>query len=365
VRLLNFPSLMDIDVLRTIIVSFTVAFVTLIAIFLVFTLFELWRFIAIRGVGFGTVGEYLLFLLPLVSVQLLPASVLIAMLTTYALIARRNEAVAWWAGGQSVYRLILPGLVFAIGVSGCLWAVQERLMPQANARQDSLRAQIRGGVSQATVGLDRQWLASAETERLYSYEYEESGTLKNPVVYVFDPDGVHLQKIVAGQSAQWSGGSRQVELQGVVALNLQGAEAGWKSREREGLDTAESPEVFKPATDKPSHLSAGALSDYIKTAKKRGGSTITFEVALQKKYTGAFGVMVMALIGMPLALSYGRKSAIIALCLAIALGLVFWAASGGFQQMGEYGLLSPIVAVWSPIIIFAAIGLYLLARART
>jgi LPS export ABC transporter permease LptG len=365
VRLLNFPSLMDMDVLRAILMSFVVAFLALIAIFLVFTLFELWRFIATRGVGFGTVGEYLLFLLPLVSVQLLPASVLIAMLATYALIARRNEAVAWWAGGQSVYRLILPGLVFAVGVSACLWAVQERLMPQANVRQDTLRTQIRGGVSQTTVGLDRQWLASAETERLYSYEYEESGALKKPVVYIFDPEGVHLQRIIAGESAQWSEGGRQVELQDAVSLNLQGPEAGWQRRVREGLDAAESPEMFKPITDKPSHLSAEALSDYIKTAKKRGGSTATFEVALQKKYTGPFGVMVMALIGMPLALSYGRRSAIIALCLAIALGLIFWATTGGFQQMGEYGLLSPIVAGWSPIIIFAAIGIYLLSRART
>lgn len=365
VRLLNFPSLMDVDVLRAILMSFTVAFVSLIAIFLIFTLFELWRFIVTRGVRFGMVGEYLLFLLPLVSVQLLPASVLIAMLATYALIARRNEAVAWWAGGQSVYRLILPGLVFAIGVAVCLWTVQERLMPQANVRQDLLRTQIRGGVSQATVGLDRQWLASAETERLYSYEYEESGALKKPVVYVFDREGVHLQRIIASESAQWSEGDRRIELLEVVALNLEGAEAGWKKQSRGELDAAESPELFKPVTDKPSHLSAKALSDYIKTAKKRGGSTASFEVALQKKYMGPFGVMVMAMIGMPLALSYGRRSAIIALCLAIALGLVFWATTGGFQQMGEYGLLSPIVAVWSPILIFAAIGIYLLARTRT
>ena len=365
VRLLSFPSLMDVDVMRTMITSFSLAFVSLIAIFLVFTLFELWRFIVARGVRFATVGEYLLFLLPLVSVQLLPASVLIAMLVTYALIARRNEAIAWWAGGQSVYRLMLPGLVFAIAIAAGLWVVQERLMPQANVRQDVLRSQIRGGVAQATVGLDRQWLASAETERLYSYEYEESGMLKNLVVFGFDHEGVHLQKIIRGQSAQWSGDSAQVDLNGAVSLNLQGVETGWNKRDRERLDGAESPEMFKPATDKPSHLSAEALSDYIKTARKRGGSTVAFEVALQKKYVGPFGVMVMALIGMPLALSFGRRSAIIALCLAIALGLVFWAAMGGFQQLGEYGLLQPSVAVWSPIVIFAAIGFYLLFRART
>ncbi len=365
VRLLSFPSLMDVDVLRTILLSFTVAFITLIAIFLIFTLFELWRFIITRGIGLGMVGEYLLFLLPMVSVQLLPASVLIAMLATYALIARRNEAIAWWSGGQSVYRLMMPGLIFAIGIAACLWFVQERFMPQANIRQDALRSQIRGGLSRTTVGYDRQWLASAETERLYSYEYEESGSLKNPMIYDFDSGGVHLGRIMAGQSAHWLADSGQVELRGVMSLGLQAPDVGWDRREAAALGPAEPQEAFKPSVDKPSHLSAGALSRRIKSTERRGSGVAAFELALQKKYAGPFGVMVMALIGIPLALSFGRKSAIVALCLAIALGLIFWAAVGGFQQMGEYGLLPPIVAAWSPIVIFAAAGFYLLFRART
>jgi LPS export ABC transporter permease LptG len=365
VRLLSFPSLMDVDVLRTILLSFTAAFISLMAIFLIFTLFELWRFIITRGIALGTVGEYLLFLLPLVSVQLLPASVLIAMLVTYALIARRSEAIAWWSGGQSVYRLMLPGLLFAAGIAVCLWTVQERLMPQANIRQDALRSQIRGGVSRATVGDDRQWLAATENERLYSYEYEESGDLKDPVIYEFDAGGVHLARIVAGQSAHWLTDSGQIELRGVTLLGLKSPELGWVKRERETLDTLEPQEVFKPALDKPSHLSAKSLSDYIRTAEKREANLGAFKVALQRKYAGPFGVLVMALIGIPLALSFGRRSAIVALCLAIGLGLIFWAAIGGFQQMGEYGLLPPIVAAWSPIVIFAASGLYLLFRART
>lgn len=369
VRLLGFPGLMDAGVLRASALSFALAFVSLVAIFLIFTLFELWRFIIARGTGLRTVGEYLFFLLPLVGVQLLPASVLIAMLATYALMARRNEAIAWWAGGQSVYRLMLPGLIFAAGIAAGLWAIQERVMPEANVRQDALRGQIRGGVSRTTVGFDRQWLASAVTERLYSYEYEEPGSLKNLVLYDFDPEGIHLRKIMVGQSAHWENGDAngygQAEIRGAVSLDFQGAEAGWRTRDRSLIAAMEPPEVFKPATDKPSHLSAEALSDYIKTARLRGGSTTAYEVALQKKYAGPFGVIVMALIGMPLALSFGRKSTVIALCLAIALGLIFWAVSGGFQQIGEYGLLPPLAAAWSPIVLFAAIGIYLLFRART
>ena len=97
----------------------------------------------------------------------------------------------------------------------------------------------------------------------------------------------------------------------------------------------------------------------------RGMGVADAAVALQKKYADPFNVLVLTLVSMPLALSYGRRSAIKALCLAIFLGLIFWAVTSGFQQLGEHELLPPTVAAWSPIAIFAMIGAYLLSRMKT
>ncbi|HSQ23985.1 MAG TPA: LptF/LptG family permease, partial [Pyrinomonadaceae bacterium] len=154
----SFPMLLDIGIVRTMILSFVFGFIALVLIFDIFTTFELWRFISANRASVRLVGEYLLYLLPLISVELFPGSVLVAVLLTYALIARRREAVAWWASGQSVYRLMLPGIVFAIAVAAGAWFIQERIMPQANIRQDSLRARIRGNIAQMSAGAERRWL---------------------------------------------------------------------------------------------------------------------------------------------------------------------------------------------------------------
>ncbi|MDX6693635.1 MAG: hypothetical protein QOF02_1238, partial [Blastocatellia bacterium] len=208
-RLLSFPSLLDSSVLRSLILSFMAALISLVAIFQIFTIFELWRFIAATASGAGMVLRYLLFLLPLVVVQLAPASLLIAILASYALMARRSEAVAWWACGQSIYRLMIPGVLFAAAIGGSVWFVQERLMPEANKKQDTLRGQIRSGVSRATTNLGRQWLASTETGRLYAYDYEEEdGRLKEPAIYEFDSEGVHLARIIRGRSSSWTAQNR-------------------------------------------------------------------------------------------------------------------------------------------------------------
>jgi len=123
--------------------------------------------------------------------------------------------------------------------------------------------------------------------------------------------------------------------------------------------------VFKPTIDKPSQLSSRDLRGYLNAAKQRGMDVSTLAVALQKKYAGPFGIIIMALIGMPLAVSFGRKGAVIALCAAVVVGVSYWAVGGGFQQLGNHGLLRPSVAGWSPLVIFTAAGTYFLSRVRT
>ncbi|HEY0003527.1 MAG TPA: LptF/LptG family permease [Pyrinomonadaceae bacterium] len=366
-RLLNFPSLLDLNILRTLSLSFIFSFSALTAIFLIFTLFELWRFVATTDAGARLIMKYLFFLLPFVAVQLTPASLLIAVLATYALMSRRSETIAWWACGQSTYRLILPCLMFASMIAMTLWLVQERLMPEANMRQDTLRSQIRGGLTRVTAKGGKLWLATPESGRLYSYEYdEEQGRLMEPTIYEFDSEGVHLNRIIKGLSGSWTGAEPgYLTLNQAVSIKLQGLQVEEAAQEQMVLSNSESRASFKPAIDKPSQLSAESLSDYIKQIKQRGGSINGLTVALQRKYAEPFSVLVMASIAIPLAFIFGRKHTLAALCVAIATAIIFWAVAGGFQQIGNYGLLPPAVAAWSPLVIFLALGTYMLSRTRT
>ena len=360
----GFPNLMDASLLRSLAVSFVVCFVALAAIFNIFTLFELWRFIAVTNAGAGLVARYLLFLMPLITVELFPATMLISVLVTYALLARRHEAIAWWASGQSVYRLMLPGFLFAMAIGFGSWLVQEYVMPGTNLKQDALRARIRGDKARAITGTGLQWLASTETRRFYSYEYTEDGTLIQPTVYELDADAVHLAQIVTGKKGTWSDPTH-LKISETETLALRGMEVERKHEAETIFAGVESQAVFKPTIDKPSQLSARDLKSYLNAAKKRGIDVSTLAVALQRKYAGPFGIFIMALIGMPLAVSFGRRGTVIALCAAVVVGIAYWAVGGGFQQLGNHGLLRPSVAGWSPLVIFAAAGTYFLSRVRT
>src|SRR5258705_3236387 len=131
------------------------------------------------------------------------------------------------------------------------------------------------------------------------------------------------------------------------------------------LGNVEAPNVFRPGIDKPSQLSAVGLRKYLRAAQQRGLEIAALPVSLQLKYAGPFSIVVMALIGMPLAISFGRKGTIIALCTAIVVSIAYWGVGGGFQQLGNHGLLRPAVAGWSPLLIFTAAGTYFLSKVRT
>lgn len=361
----GFPSLLDTSLFQTLTASFTLAFISLVSIFVIFTLFELWRFIGRNNVASSVVAKYLLYLVPLVAVELFPATMLITVLITYALLARRSEAIAWWAAGQSVYRLMIPGFLFAIAAGAGAWLVQEHLMPSANVRQEALRSQIRGGDARAITGAGRQWLASTETGRLYSYEFDEQqATLLEPTIYELDGESVHVQRVTSGKAGEWSA-PNQILIRDAETTSLKGMAVEHQKVPEIQIAGVDSPQVFKPTVDKPSQLSVTALSSYLKAAKQKGVDVSALAVALQRKYVNPLSVVVMAFIGMPLALAFGKRGAIVALVVAVGVSILYWGVGGSFQQLGSHGLLPPEVAAWSPPVIFAAAGTYFLSRVRT
>ncbi len=202
--------LLDRNIMRALAGHFSVALTTLVGIFLIFTLFELLRYMTNTGARFWLLLRYLFFLIPLAGTSIAPMGMLVAVLVTYALLARRSEAVAWWAAGQSVYRLALPGLLFALVIGAGLWLTQEHVLPAANRRQEALRAQIKGGAAQAVTAVGRQWLAIPESQRIYTYLYDEAtDTLAILTIFEFDEAGVHVRRVLAaGRGALAGGGGR-------------------------------------------------------------------------------------------------------------------------------------------------------------
>jgi lipopolysaccharide export LptBFGC system permease protein LptF len=331
---------------------------------MIFTLFDLLRFIARQNTTAWLIARYLFFIIPYASLILAPMALLVSTLATYAILARRSEAIAWWAGGQSVYRLAVPGLLFAIALSTGMWLTQEGPLPQANRIQNRLRAQIRGGTALMATPAGRQWLASPDQRRIYTYFYNEaSERLSELVVFEFDGEGVYLDKVIIGEGVEW-GEDGKMLIQGARVFNRSGGVITTATAESYPIE--ENRNVFKPVLNSPPEMSFKQLSEHLKRLRLRGvGDSPSSRVALERKRADPSAPIILALIGIPLAFAYGKRNAVVALCVAVLIGISFWGSISAFHLLGVRGVLPPPLSAWSPAAIFGAVGIYLFTRAKT
>lgn len=88
-------------------------------------------------------------------------------------------------------------------------------------------------------------------------------------------------------------------------------------------------------------------------------------VTLDSRYATLAMPLVVALLTAPFALSLSRKGKSTTVGYAVLLWLLFTGASAVFQQLGLNGLLSPGLAVWTPLVAFSLVGIFLLSKVRT
>jgi LPS export ABC transporter permease LptG len=356
--------LLDKSIFKSLATNFLLIVSALISIFLIFTLFELIRFIAAHNTAPTLVLRYLLYLLPFACIAVTPVGALLASLVTFALMLRRNESVAWWSSGQSVYRFILPCMFFATLLGACVWFLQDKVMPEANRRQNALRGVIRSGGAQAEAQKGRRWVASADSRRIYNYNPTgPGGELADLVVFNFDREALHLERIYLAPAASTSGGTT-LDMREAEVIDFGGGGVMYAHQTRVSVE-AEAFEAFNSGLNRPMEFSYEGLSAYIKALKERGVDVQPLAVALQRRLAEPLLPLVMILVGAPLAFVFGRRGTLLALCFGIGVGLLFLGLMSVAQQVGSSGLISANIAAWAPPAIFSAAGLYMLSRTRT
>src|SRR5258708_18219972 len=107
------------------------------------------------------------------------------------------------------------------------------------------------------------------------------------------------------------------------------------------------------------------LSRYIHDLQQSGFDVVRLKVQLQKKLAFPVITFVMALLAIPFSLSAGKRGAIAGIATAIGIAVVYSVVSGLFEAMGNISQLPPVLAAWSPDVIFAFVGAHLILKRPT
>ena len=190
---------------------------------------------------------------------------------------------------------------------------------------------------------------------------DNAQVVQNLTVYEFNGEGSQLISIYTVPTAAWKK-DRIVFLGDATKVELN---AGKPSTS--GVANGELADDSNPFTEtikKPSYLTVNQTKEQIAHSESEVEQR-TFAVSLEKKYTTLFLPFIIALFTAPFALSLSRKGKVVTVGYAVGLWLLFMGVTNVFEQFGLNGFLAPAFAVWTPLMLFSMLGIYLLSKVKT
>lgn len=365
----KFPLILDDFILKDFALYLGLIVTTFLVLTLVFTFFELLGDIVRNKVPLLMLTEYLLNVSPSLLYQMVPLSVLLAVLITFGLMQKSNEVTAMKATGISVYRIIFPVLVISAVLAASLFFFDQLYIPHANKRQETLRNQIKGKPPQTYLRPDRKWIFGQQNT-IYYYEFydPDQDRFANISLFQFDPTTFQLTRRIYAARAHWEENLHKWVFEQGWARSFQGAaiedyrtfDVGTFPKE-----ATEQPSYFKKEVKQSQEMNYEELAQYIRDLQQSGFDVVRLKVQLHKKFAYPLITFVMAVLAVPFSLSAGRRGALTSVAVAIGIAVLYFVVAGLFEAMGNANQLPAALAAWAPDVLFGLGGGYLVLKVRT
>ncbi|MBP7779013.1 MAG: LPS export ABC transporter permease LptF [Acidobacteria bacterium] len=313
--------------------------------------------------------EYFWWATPQFLYYIIALAVLMAAVVTIGALTKSSELIVMRACGISLYRTAVPLLVAALVASGALFGLEEFVLGPANRKAAELNYIIRGQTPRTFDVLNRKWL-TGEDGRLYHYQFYNSKDreLNGLTVLAFasGDEGLVRERVYAAVAvaADTSTSTWQARKGWTREFAADASVATYQRFETQAL-TLESPDTFVTEAPPPSQMNYLQLKRYVAELRASGYDVREDEVALYRKVAFPFVTLVMTLIGVPFAVTTGRRGALYGVGVGIVLALTYWTMISVFAAFGAGGAMPTLLAAWAPNLLFGAGAVYLLLTVRT
>jgi LPS export ABC transporter permease LptF/LPS export ABC transporter permease LptG len=358
-------SLINYLLLSEMIKYFLLSLATLVLTSLIFTLFDLLPSHTRSGLGWKYTGGYLLYLAPQIIYYISPFAVLLALLTSYSVLARSQQITALLTSGQSTWRLAAPFLFGAFLVIISLFWLSEAILPTANREQDARYHRIKGRkTEQAVLALGQHWVQGVDGT-IYGYQYDnQANILLNTTAYYLDDQQGRLREVLYAAQTTPANESHWRVLQGWRTRISASALQFIPMTTNDQLHVPESNTLFLRIVNEATKMGFYELRQYIGYLSDIKAPTTALRVELEKKLSFPFSCLPLLAIALPLALKNKQRGTLAGVGLSIVIGFTFWITASLFESLGRQAYLPPGLSVWGPQALFFALGIFLVFRQR-
>jgi lipopolysaccharide export system permease protein len=295
--------------------------------------------------------------LPFLFITITPFVTVIACMFAVARLQAANEVVPMLFVGRGVQRVLRPmllgGWLAAAGMAAC-W---QWVVPRFGASLAEAQSLLREGdaVHKALV----HEVHDVTSRKLYVREYDPRVRRMTGVQMLLEGQLAADVAFLHAAHATWdeTRGDWRLE-RGVLERERRQSPAEWL--ERPDL----SPELLLRRGREDADPELQSYTDLLEIIESRPNRA-DVRLALHRHVTYPLANLILLLLALPLAVSFERGSRIWRLLAAIGLCGAYMLFDLVCQSLGQHGHVHPIVAAWSPTILFGALGIVLFGSTKT
>lgn len=359
------PRVLDLYLFREFITPFFFTMGAFVVVWLFYILLSELDDMLIRNFTPYQIVYYLYLNIPYMITVMMPVSLLISLLYTLTTLAKNNEIVAMRACGISLPRIAVPISLVALLATGIVWILNREIVPEAVGLSKQMLVLGEKTKEGDTLRHQVQYHNSRDHRYWYVWRYNITRqTLDTIEIVEQDAQGRDKRKIVAA-GGSWDGAVWR--FLDVVILNYK-PDGSVDKKFRTAAAFAEFDEQPRQilATGREAEgMGVTALRQFIAESDQNYTRRLApYRTLLHFRYAMAFACICVCLLTIPYSASATRRNPVE----GIAFPLLYFVALFFFTNfclaMGKGYRFPALIAAWLPIVLFSAIGGYLLWRRR-
>ncbi len=304
------------------------------------------------------VVSYYFFSLPQIVHDTLPIAFLIAFLATATVLERHNETTAFKAAGISLSRVALPLLLLGVTTGVGLFFLDDYVTQRSERSKQRLEDVIKGRkVARSYRATDRPFVFLPDGHTLVNFlEFDaDRNTLIRPSVFIFD-SRFNLRTRWMAKRATFVDGHWRAEAAWSRTFMADATPEFVRHTGPVDLPLPVTPEYFGREYRRPEQLSFAELRGYITTLRAAGYRVDRLVVQLHQRFAYPLSMALLAWLSLPFAFRAGRQGAIGGVALALVLGMAYFGLMVFVTRIGEASLVAPVLAAWTPTVVFALLA---------
>jgi len=292
----------------------------------------------------------------------IPVALLFSISFTLGTLYGNNELIAIFGGGMSLFTLVLPLLIMGALLSAGVFFFEENVVIWATRAKQEMQAQVLKRPVEGTVPRDKAFIDRDRNIIIKVDSFIPQDNMLTGVTIIYGEP----EKVIYADNGRWNGKTWQ--LQNTFLYENDPAKSHWTCRrigQYQAAEITQTPEKFKISVRKVEDMNLSTATQFIDDLRFSGLPSIAAETDFFNKFSYAMRVFIVTIIAASIGGAFRKNILLMCLLVSLVISVVFFVFQLVTDAFAKNGILPPVAGAFLPVLIFLAIGFFLMKKART